>query len=104
MNVAVSYNLQTMHPLSSALTKDELEALFTPHDLKRLDSYARNLLDYHVCMDMLPSIAKTWFLNRVPVTISVLQSAILLGMGLQHKTIDDLEVCFANGNSKNNTI
>lgn len=75
------------------MTREELEAMFTQHDLKRLDSYARNLVDYHVCMDLLPTLARSWFLNTTPVSVSVLQAALLLGMGLQHKTIDDLEVC-----------
>lgn len=70
----------------------ELTQMLTLHDLKRLESYARNLLDYHVCVDLLPPIARSWFLNTTPVTISTLQAAILLGIGLQHKTVDDLEV------------
>jgi hypothetical protein len=68
-----------------------VEQLLSAHDLKRLESYARNLLDYHVCLDLLPPVARAWFLQRVPVALSALQAALLLGMGLQYKTVDALE-------------
>jgi N-acetyltransferase 10 len=77
---------------SQALTEQELNANFTPYDIKRLEAYTRNLIDFHVIMDLMPLLSRLYFLGRVPVTLSSLQAAILVGVGLQHKTVDDLAV------------
>jgi len=74
------------------LTKAELDAEFTPFDLKRLDSYANNMLDYHVILDMLPRIATLYFAGRTPeVKLSGVQQSILLSVGLQRKVLEDVE-------------
>ncbi|KAL1980754.1 hypothetical protein VTN96DRAFT_3561 [Rasamsonia emersonii] len=77
----------------SPLTKSDLDAAFSPFDLKRLDSYANNMLDYHVILDMIPTIAEFYFLGRLQgkVNLSGVQQSILLAVGLQRKNIDDLE-------------
>ncbi|CDK24470.1 unnamed protein product [Kuraishia capsulata CBS 1993] len=73
-------------------TKDELDQSLSPFDLKRLDSYANNLVDYHVIVDMLPYIAHSFFMGRISsdVTLSSVQTAVLLGIGLQHKEIGEI--------------
>ncbi|KAG1138727.1 hypothetical protein G6F37_010292 [Rhizopus arrhizus] len=75
------------------LNKNTLGIFFTPYDLKRLESYANNMLDYHVILDMIPVIAELYFRNELPadIKLSGVQSAILLGIGLQRKTVDDLQ-------------
>ncbi|KNE71131.1 hypothetical protein AMAG_15800 [Allomyces macrogynus ATCC 38327] len=89
------------------LTASTVDDLFTPHDLKRLDSYAGNLLDYHVILDLVPTLADTYFArglgfpgsgataggaaDAVGVELSGLQQSLLLGLGLQRKSITDLE-------------
>ncbi|PIO34695.1 hypothetical protein AB205_0083130 [Aquarana catesbeiana] len=60
----------------SLITRLELEASFSPYDLKRLEMYSQNMVDYHLIMDLIPSIARL---------------ALLLGIGLQHKSMDQLE-------------
>jgi N-acetyltransferase 10 len=76
------------------LTTRELENLLTPFDLKRLESYANNALDYHVVLDLLPTVATLYFDRRLgsDVRLSAVQSAILLGLGLQRKSIEEVEV------------
>ncbi|KAF2452651.1 GNAT acetyltransferase 2-domain-containing protein [Lineolata rhizophorae] len=79
---------------SSPLSKLDLDALFSPFDLKRLDSYARNMLDYHVVLDMVPAIAVLYFsgrLRRHGVRLSGVQTALLLAVGLQRKGLESLE-------------
>ena len=86
---------------SASLTKPDLDTLFSPFDLKRLDSYANNMLDYHVILDLVPTIASLYFTHRLsssssapaspPVKLSGVQSAILLAIGLQRKSLDDVE-------------
>ncbi|KAL8782356.1 MAG: hypothetical protein Q9195_009651, partial [Heterodermia aff. obscurata] len=80
-------------PDQNLISKPDLDALFSPFDLKRLDSYANNMLDYHVILDLIPSIALLYFTSRLPpnLTLTGLQSSILLAIGLQHKTLDDVE-------------
>ncbi|CAH1257422.1 NAT10 [Branchiostoma lanceolatum] len=76
---------------ASVLTQGDLYAHLTQYDLKRLDLYSRNMVDYHLIMDLLPALARMYFLQKLGMSLSVAQSAILLGLGLQHKTVDDLE-------------
>ncbi|GAB7356715.1 hypothetical protein MBLNU459_g7420t1 [Dothideomycetes sp. NU459] len=77
------------------LTKVELDQLFSPFDLKRLDSYSNNMLDYHVILDLLPKIAELFFTGRIKgdeaVKLSGVQQALLCAIGLQRKTLEDVE-------------
>lgn len=80
-------------PRPISLTKAELDNIMSPFDLKRLESYASSLLDYHVIVDLLPTISFLYFMNKFPaasVNLSSLQAAILLGVGLQKKDMDSL--------------
>ena len=65
-------------------------------DLKRLESYSKNLVDFHLIMDLVPTLAKIYFnysslIPRSAVTLNYTQSAILLGLGLQFKSVEDLQ-------------
>lgn len=75
------------------LTKADLDADFSPFDLKRLDSYANNMLDYHVILDLIPKIADWYFSGRLKpeLTMTAVQSSILLSIGLQKKSFDHVE-------------
>ncbi|XP_044536212.1 RNA cytidine acetyltransferase [Gracilinanus agilis] len=75
------------------LSRGELEATFLSYDLKRLEMYSRNMVDYHLIMDLIPAISRMHFLNQLgqQLSLSAAQSALLLGVGLQHKTMDQLE-------------
>ncbi|KAK2459458.1 hypothetical protein APHAL10511_008518 [Amanita phalloides] len=81
------------HDTSKELGAAELAIHFTPFDLKRLESYANNMLDYHVILDLLPTVASIYFQERsgADVKLSVVQSSILLALGLQHKPVEDVE-------------
>ena len=84
--------LDTSFP-TNPLTKTELDEVFNPFDLKRLDSYANNMLDYHVILDMIPIIASFYFSGRLQPAVSLtgVQCSILLAIGLQHKVLEDIE-------------
>ena len=84
--------LETSHTIQP-LTKSDLDVSFSPFDLKRLDSYANNMLDYHVILDMIPSIARLHFTSRLKpaVNLTGVQSSILLAIGLQRKVLEDVE-------------
>ena len=78
---------------ASPMTVSDLEAAFSPFDLARLDSYANNMLDYHVIIDLLPQIAMFYFTGRLKssVNLSGVQQAILLAVGLQRRVLEDVE-------------
>ena len=86
-----SHRLYILYP---ELSLAELSTLLTPFDLKRLESYANNMLDYHVIMDLLPTIASLFFEKRLgdDVHLSAVQSSILLALGAQRKSIEEVEV------------
>lgn len=75
---------------TSSLSKAELDRMLTPFDLKRLESYANNMLDYHVILDLMPAIANLYFTGPLKSAISLtgVQQAILLAVGLQRKDMD----------------
>lgn len=52
------------------------------------------MLDYHVILDLLPPVASLFFEKRLgeEVRLSAVQSSILLAIGLQRKTIEEVEV------------
>ncbi len=73
---------------------ERVKDLFSPYDLRRLESYSKNLVDYHVVVDMLPKLAEMYSLRGLgqSVRLSGAQSAILMSLGLQHKSVEELEV------------
>jgi N-acetyltransferase 10 len=75
---------------SSALTSSELNYYITPHDLKRLELYGRNLCDHHLITDLLAPVARLYFTGRFGngFALSNLQTALLCGIGLQNKSVD----------------
>lgn len=94
-SATVGINLLEDAEKASPLTKSGLDELFTPFDLKRLDSYADNMLDYHVILDLMPSIAQLYFTGRMRndngFKLSGVQQSLLCGIGLQRKTLEDVE-------------
>ncbi|KAI4163742.1 MAG: hypothetical protein LQ342_002515 [Letrouitia transgressa] len=75
------------------LTKPVLNETFSPFDLKRLDSYANKMIGYHFIIDMVPQIAFFYFTGRLSLAdpLTGVQRFILLAIGLQKKTLDDVE-------------
>lgn len=78
---------------SDKVTAAELNYVLTPHDLKRLELYGRNLCDHHLVTDLLSSVARLYFTGRFgsEFALSSLQSALLCGIGLQNRTVDTLK-------------
>lgn len=71
------------------LTKEEAKQKISNIEIALLVSYSNNLLDYSAITHMLPTLAE-WYLNKrfpAKLVLSPVQSAILLGTGLQRKDI-----------------
>jgi len=74
------------------ISAEELGFLMTPHDMKRLELYGRNLCDHHLITDLLPVVARMYFVGRLGkgFKLSAVQSAILCGLGVQNRLVDSL--------------
>ncbi|KAG0150887.1 hypothetical protein CROQUDRAFT_651719 [Cronartium quercuum f. sp. fusiforme G11] len=77
----------------SVLDSQEISRHFSPFDLKRLESYSNNMLDYHVILDLLPRLTELYFSGqfKAETRLSGVQSSILLSLGLQRKSVEDIE-------------
>lgn len=73
------------------LTQTTIDEIFLPHDVQRLEMYTRNQVEYKLIMDLTTDLAQLYFQSKMAsANIDSLQKAILLGVGLQHKTMDNL--------------
>lgn len=75
---------------------ENIKAALNVFDRRRLESYSKNLIDYHVIVDLLPKLAELHAMGAFEigdgaVRLSPAQCAILVALGLQKKRVDDLE-------------
>ena len=56
-----------------------------------VQAYSNNLVDHHIILDLLPTLAQAYFSRHLPANLSYLQAAILLSLGLQQNDISSLE-------------
>lgn len=76
---------------STPLTQQTIDTIFIPHDIQRLESYARNMVEYRLILDLTNDLSLLVFDGKLnDVAIDSLQKAILLGIGLQNKNLDKL--------------
>lgn len=89
LSVLTNTNINTSS--MKVLTKEELQSYLSVSSIKRLEMYCQNLVDYHLIVDLMPTLAKLYFLNHLgDVSLTFVQTAILLCLGLQHKTVDQI--------------
>jgi len=74
------------------LNYERLCYIFTIYDIKRMESYTKNFIDYHAIIDLTPKLAYLYFSDNVGnnISLSPAQATILLGIGLQHKNVDEI--------------
>lgn len=74
-------------------SKEDLDSMMSPFDLKRLESYANNMLDYHVILDLIPDISTAYFTGRLKshLHLTGIQQCLLLAIGLQCKGLSAIE-------------
>ncbi|XP_027368437.1 RNA cytidine acetyltransferase 1-like [Abrus precatorius] len=63
----------------------------SPHDMKRLEAYVDNLADFHLILDIVPTLTHLYFQEKLPVTLSYAQASVLLCIGLQNQGISYIE-------------
>lgn len=68
----------------TAVSPQLLEPYVNLFDLKRLESYSKNLVDFHLVMDLVPAMARLYFSVLPPnvLNLSPVQAALLVGVGL----------------------
>jgi N-acetyltransferase 10 len=68
------------------------EVLFSEFDLARLEAYSKNAVEHFMIKDLLPKISELFFLNKFAkdVKLSLSQAAILIGFGLQRKSLEEI--------------
>ncbi len=77
--------------LEESIKKKELDTFISKYDFKRLELYTKNLVKYQMIIDLIPFIAKFYFLKKFPsVRLAYTQAAILLGFGLQYKSFEKI--------------
>jgi N-acetyltransferase 10 len=56
------------------------------------------MLDYHVILDLLPSLTELYFGGKfnAETRLTGVQSSILLSLGLQRKSVEEIEVRFSS--------
>ncbi|WOL12521.1 hypothetical protein Cni_G21288 [Canna indica] len=69
----------------------QLDQLLSPHDMKRLEAYTNNCVDYHMILDLLPILAQHYLQQKIPVTLSPVQASVLFCLGLQNKDIGEIK-------------
>lgn len=74
------------------LQNEEVRNLITLLDLKRLQSYSSNLIDFYMIRDLIPIVARLFFLKAIDPAcrLSQGQAVILAGLGLQHREIESV--------------
>lgn len=67
-------NLASLWFFLEKLSAEELAAYLSSYDMRRLEMYSNKLVDYHLVMDLLPHIARVFFLGKLPdVKLSIVQ-------------------------------
>lgn len=81
---------------SVRLGHEHIKTALNTFDRRRLESYSRNLVDYHVIVDLLPKLGELYTMGAFEsgedgVKLSPAQIAILVALGLQKKSVRDVE-------------
>lgn len=77
---------------NQVMSLEQLRCHLSPHDVQRLVLYSRSLVDYHLVTDLMPVVARLLFTGQLGnISLSALQSALILSIGLQCKLVDQLE-------------
>ncbi|CAK9137393.1 unnamed protein product [Ilex paraguariensis] len=79
-------NFTEPEPASDGFLK-LLDEILSPYDIQRLEAYTNNRADFHKILDLVPTLARLYFREKLPVSVSYTQASVLLCSGLQEKSI-----------------
>ncbi|KAH0557643.1 RNA cytidine acetyltransferase isoform X1 [Cotesia glomerata] len=76
-------------PQKVTMSKEDLDRYFNPLEMKFLEQYTKNMMDFNAVVPYLRKLAELSFLGLMAETeFKALPAAIMLGLGLQHKSVD----------------
>ncbi|XP_039122229.1 LOW QUALITY PROTEIN: RNA cytidine acetyltransferase 1-like [Dioscorea cayenensis subsp. rotundata] len=75
------------HETLSDENSKPLQALLSPYDMKRLEAYTNNHVDYHMILDLVPILAHQYFQEKIPMTLTPVQASVLFCIGMQNQDI-----------------
>ncbi|CAK8534585.1 unnamed protein product [Lathyrus sativus] len=86
-------NFTEQEPIKTTADKSlgSVKEYLSPHDMKRLEAYVDNLADFHLILDLVPTLSHLYFQEKIPVTLSHAQACVLLCTGLQNQNISHIE-------------
>ncbi|KAG5041233.1 hypothetical protein AAZX31_05G172800 [Glycine max] len=87
----INFKCQDPTETSSDKCLQSVRGYLSPHDMKRLEAYVDNLADFHLILDLVPTLAHLYFQEKLPVTLSYAQASVLLCIGLQNQNISYIE-------------
>ncbi|KAH9495005.1 N-acetyltransferase 10, partial [Bulinus truncatus] len=76
---------------AGSLSQTQMLTYLTQSDIQRLKLYSTNMVDYHMIVDLLPALSRLHFTGHIIVNLTLIESCIMLALGLQHKTVEDIE-------------
>lgn len=75
----------------NSITRADIKYTLLPHELRRINSYTRNQVEFRLILDLTYDVAFMYFQDKFPqLSLDAIQKAILIGLGLQHKTVDTI--------------
>ncbi|KAH0452600.1 hypothetical protein IEQ34_019899 [Dendrobium chrysotoxum] len=85
--LASKINFTDHEDASNNGSTQSLGNLLSPFDMKRLEAYTNNCVDYHMILDLVPVLAYHFFQGELPVTLSPVQASVLFCIGMQNQDI-----------------
>ncbi|KAK6118419.1 hypothetical protein DH2020_047836 [Rehmannia glutinosa] len=76
---------------SSSGQLNSISETLSSYAMEQLEAYTNNLADYRMTEDFVDDLARSYFWEKIPVTLSYAQASVLLCMGLQGKDISSIE-------------
>jgi len=73
------------------LTAKSLLQFLSRDDIHRIEQYGKNMVEYGLILDLVPAVSSLFLSRRLPeLRLSPLQCAVLIAVGCQHRTFDQL--------------
>ncbi|KAH9669507.1 RNA cytidine acetyltransferase 1 [Citrus sinensis] len=68
-----------------------LTGVFSANDILRLKDYTNGLIEHYAILDLVPRLAHLYFQEKLPVTLSYVQAAVLLYIGMLGQDISCIQ-------------
>ncbi|GAY58681.1 hypothetical protein CUMW_188850 [Citrus unshiu] len=68
-----------------------LTGVFSANDILRLKDYTNGLIEHYAILDLVPRLAHLYFQEKLPVTLSYVQAAVLLYLGMLGQDISCIQ-------------